>query len=90
MTGSDDKILEMLSDSGAAHNKRSIHITLDRNNVDMSYKTVKRRTPKLAEAGLIEVVDDRGPYYMVTPLGRQYLKEQADLSDEPEPDAGGD
>jgi predicted transcriptional regulator len=90
MTGYDDKILEFLKDSGAAHNKRGIEVNLDANNVEISYRTIKRRVPKLVEAGLLEVVDESGPYYRITDLGRQYLKEQVDLSDEPEPDAGGD
>jgi len=90
MTGSDDKILEVLADSGAAHNKRSIHVTFGLENVEISYQTIKRRLPKLVEAGLVEIVRQKGPYYRITDKGRQYLDEQVDLSDESEPEAGGD
>jgi DNA-binding PadR family transcriptional regulator len=90
MTGYDDIILEVLEETGAVLNKKSIELNAELFNREISYSTIKRRMPKLVEAGLVDVYREKGPYYRITPLGRQYLDEQVDLSDEPEPDAGGD
>lgn len=89
MTVSDDKILEFLSESGAAHNLKGIVLNCEDRDIEISYQTVKRRCPALSEAKLLETLDAKGLYYKITPLGEQYLAEQVDLSDVPEPEAGG-
>jgi repressor of nif and glnA expression len=79
MTGRDDLILEFLEDSGAALNKRGLEVNLREDGYNISYSTIKRRLPKLEEAGLIEVVDDRGPWYVTTELAEEYLSGETDL-----------
>jgi len=85
MTGRDDLILEFLAESGAALNKRGLEINLNEEGYDISYSTIKRRLPKLHEAGLIEVVSEKGPWYKISIKGVDYLKGSADLRDEPGP-----
>jgi len=87
MTGRDDIILEYLEDSGTALNKRGLEINLRKEGYDISYSTIKRRLPKLHEAGLIEVVSEKGPWYQITEEGTEYLEGDANLRDEPEPDS---
>lgn len=74
MTDSDDKILELLEESGVALNKRGLEVNFDLRDVDISYSTIKRRLPDLVEAGLLEVVRRKGPYYRITESGREYLQ----------------
>jgi len=86
MTGRDDIILEFLADSGAALNKRGLEINLSEEGYDISYSTIKRRLPKLHEAGLIEEVSEKGPWYKISIKGIEYLEGNEDLRDEPEPE----
>lgn len=73
MTGSDDKILELLEESGVALNKKGLEVNLELEGEDISYSTIKRRLPLLDEAGLVEQVREKGSYYRVTEKGQQYL-----------------
>ncbi|WP_226010532.1 winged-helix domain-containing protein [Halomicrobium salinisoli] len=86
MTGRDDVILEFLAENNVALNKRGLEINLRAEGFDISYSTIKRRLPKLEEAGLLEIVDESGPWYRVTDRGEEYLAGDADLRDDPEPD----
>jgi len=86
MTGRDDLILEYLADTDTALNKRGLEINLNIQGYNVSYSTIKRRLPKLKEAGLIEEVDPSGPWYRITDSGRKYLEGEADLRDADEPD----
>jgi predicted transcriptional regulator len=79
MTGRDDVILEYLQDTGVALNKRGLEINLALEGYNISYSTIKRRLPKLEKAGLIEVVDESGPWYRVTEKGESYLTGKEDL-----------
>lgn len=85
MTGRDDIILEVLSDSGVALNKRGLEINLQREDADISYSTLQRRLPKLVEAGLIEMVVEQGAWYAITEKGEAYLSGDLDLRGEDEP-----
>ncbi|WP_459191574.1 winged helix-turn-helix domain-containing protein [Halosimplex sp. J119] len=87
MTGSDDVILEFLEDSGAGHNLQGIANNFEDRGISISYKTVTRRLPKLYEAGLVDTLPGKGKYYAITEKGEAYLEGNADLRDEPEPDA---
>jgi len=86
MTGRDDVILEYLDDKDTALNKRGLEINLNLANQTISYSTIKRRLPKLEEAGLIKVVDESGPWYKITKRGKMYLKGEIDLRDIEEPE----
>ena len=86
MTGRDDIILEMLSESGVVLNKRGLEINLQREEADISYSTIQRRLPKLEEAGLIEEIVEEGAWYAITEKGEAYLEGQEDLRDLDEPD----
>jgi len=79
MTGHDDIILEYLHDTGVVLNKRGFEINLELEGNEISYSTIKRRLPKLEEAGLIEIVDESGPWYQITERGERYLKGEVDL-----------
>lgn len=74
MTASDDRILELLADSGHAHNPRGITNNILNNGDSISYNTVKRRTKKLLDAGFIEDIGGQGTYYKITEDGRAYLR----------------
>ncbi|NLV10694.1 ArsR family transcriptional regulator [Halomicrobium mukohataei] len=87
MTGRDDIILEYLAETGVALNKRGLEINLSSDGYDISYSTIKRRLPKLEAAELIEIADPSGPWYRITEKGERYLQGEADLRDEPEPNA---
>ncbi|QSG11306.1 Transcriptional regulator, MarR family [Halapricum desulfuricans] len=86
MTGSDDAILEFLSDSGAGHNYQGIANNFEDRGIDISYKTITRRIPKLREAGLVRVLPGEGRYYAITARGEAYLEGEADLRDLDEPE----
>ncbi|WP_158855609.1 winged-helix domain-containing protein [Halorhabdus sp. CUG00001] len=86
MTGRDDIILEMLSESGVVLNKRGLEINLQREEADISYSTLQRRLPKLEDAGLIEEVVEQGAWYAITEEGEAYLEGEADLRDTDDPD----
>ena len=81
MTGSDDQILELLADSGVALNKKAMEVNFELDGEDISYSTLKRRLPKLENAGLVELVRERGGYYRITDLGEQYLAGELDASE---------
>ncbi|WP_225334270.1 winged helix-turn-helix domain-containing protein [Halomicrobium urmianum] len=85
MTGSDDRILEFLEDTGAGHSLRGIENNFAERGQSISYTTLKRRIPKLEEAGLIYEIEGEGSYYAITEKGEDYLREEEDLRDEPEP-----
>jgi DNA-binding PadR family transcriptional regulator len=87
MTGRDDIILEYLAETGTALNKRGLEINLDLEGYDISYSTIKRRLPKLEDAGLIEVADSSGPWYAISEKGEAYLEGDLDLRDEDDPSA---
>jgi DNA-binding PadR family transcriptional regulator len=86
MTGSDDAILEFLEDTGAGLNYQGIANNFDDRNIEISYKTITRRLPKLEKAGLVRVLPGKGKYFAITEKGEAYLRGDADLRDEPEPD----
>ena len=73
MTGSDDRILELLGESGVALNKKTLQVNFELDGTDISYSTIKRRLPLLEDAGLIEEVRQTGSYYRITEKGEQYL-----------------
>lgn len=79
MTGRDDIILEFLGETGVALNKRGLEINLREEGYDVSYSTIKRRLPKLEEAGLLEIVFETGPWYRITDRGIGYLEGEVDL-----------
>jgi len=81
MTGSDDRILEFLAESGAAHNFQGIVNNFADNGEDISYSTVKRRIPKLVDAGLIREIEGKGRYYAITDRGRAYLAGELDVEE---------
>ncbi|EMA24622.1 winged-helix domain-containing protein [Haloarcula argentinensis] len=85
MTGSDDRILEFLSESGAGHNLRGIQNNFEERGESLSYATLKRRIPKLEDAGLVYVIEGEGQYYAITEKGEEYLRGETDLREEPEP-----
>lgn len=85
MTGSDDRILEFLSESGTGHNLRGIQNNFEERGDSISYTTLKRRIPKLEDADLVYVIAGEGQYYAITERGEAYLRGDADLRDEPEP-----
>ena len=87
MTGRDDIILELLSESGVALNKKGLELNLQRDGSDVSYSTLQRRLPKLEEAGLIEMVVEKGAWYAITDKGEAYLEGNLDLQDEDEPES---
>ena len=87
MTGSDDRILEFLSETGAGHNLRGIQNNFEEQGDSISYTTLKRRVPKLEDADLVYVISGKGQYYAITEKGEQYLQGEVDLRDEPNPDA---
>ncbi|MBX0323894.1 ArsR family transcriptional regulator [Halomicroarcula sp. F13] len=85
MTGSDDVILEFLDDTGAGHNLRGIANNFEDRGIEISYKTVTRRVPKLESAELIRVLPGEGRYFAITEKGKAYLRGEADLREEPDP-----
>jgi len=86
MTGSDDVILEFLKDTGAGHNYQGIANNFEDREIEISYKTITRRLPKLNEADLVRVLPGEGRYFAITEKGEAYLRGDTDLRDEPEPD----
>ncbi|QSG05324.1 winged-helix domain-containing protein [Halapricum desulfuricans] len=86
MTGRDDLILDFLAEKDVILNKRGLEINLKNEGYDISYSTIKRRLPKLEEAGLIQIIREKGPYYAITEKGEAYLEGEADLRDLDEPE----
>lgn len=87
MTGSDDVILEFLRDSGAGHNYQGIANNFRDRDIDISYKTVTRRVPKLEQIGLVRSLPGNGKYFAITKKGIAYLEGEKDLRDIEDPDA---
>ncbi len=81
MTGSDDKILELLEESGVALNKKGLEVNFELEDEGISYSTIKRRLPMLEESGLVEQVREKGSYYRITQKGQQYLAGDLDASE---------
>lgn len=73
MNENDDTILEFLRDTDAAFPKKGLEVNLDLEGVEISYSTIKRRTGRLEDAGLIETVREKGSYYCITDRGERYL-----------------
>jgi len=81
MTGSDDRILEFLADSGAAHNLRGMEINFADRGEPISYSTLKRRLPILDDHGLVRELECQGSYYAISEKGREYLAGELDAAD---------
>lgn len=71
MNQTDDRILELLDESGLILSPSVIAV-----NLDYTRNWVSRRISKLVDAGLIEKVD--GSYYGISELGRAYLEGNLD------------
>jgi len=74
MNQTDDRILELLDESGLELSP----VVLSR-NLDYSRSWVSQRLTKLSEVGLVGV--DDGSYYYITDRGRDYLKGDLDADD---------
>ena len=66
MNQTDDRILELLDESGL-----ELTPTVLAHNLDYSRSWVSRRLSKLVDAELVAV--DDGSYYLITEKGREYL-----------------
>ena len=71
MNQTDDRILELLDESGLVLSPSVIAV-----NLDYTRNWVSRRISQLVDAGLIEKVD--GSYYEISELGQAYLKGDVD------------
>ena len=78
MTGNDDTILEFLHEKQVALSPTGLHINLDREGYDISYSTVKRRLGHLEDVNLVDKLERKGGYYILTEKGQRYLS--GDLS----------
>jgi len=81
MTQSDPPILELYEETTIAMPPAVVAYNID----GVSYPTVKRRIPILAENGLLERVKDKQGYYQITAHGQAYLAgelEREDLENE--------
>ncbi len=93
MNEKDDTILEYLSEVGAAEPLSVIFWNLeDRDLIDFSIHTLRRRLLRLVETGLIEIARGANStdttYYRITELGERYLTgdhRPDDLPDEFDP-----
>ncbi|WP_224214567.1 winged-helix domain-containing protein [Natrinema longum] len=88
MNDSDDTILEFLAETGAAFSKRGLEVNFEQRGINVSYSTIKRRTEKLENAGLIKCVEQKGSYYAISESGEQYLEGELDMDNISEPDKG--
>jgi len=75
MTKSDDKILDVLNETGAALSKTGLEVNSNRFGVRISYSTIENRLPKLIEAGLIKRNETNEHWYEITHDGVAYLEE---------------
>jgi len=66
MNQTDDRILEILDESGLILSPSVMSV-----NLDYSRSWISERVGKLVEGGLVEQVDDG--YYRITDRGRAYL-----------------
>lgn len=73
MNQTDDRILEILDESGLILSPAVIAINLEYNR-----SWVSRRISKLVDAGLVETINEG--YYQITDLGLDYLS--GELNDE--------
>ena len=73
LNANDDKILELLGETGVALNKRGIEVNLDLQDRPVSYSTIKRRVDKLEDSDFLEDVGTTGSYYRISDRGKRYL-----------------
>lgn len=76
MTKSDPIILEFFDEQGIAMPPAVVSFNIQ----GVSHPTVKRRTPVLAEHGLLESVEGKRGYYRITSRGSQYIAGDLDAS----------
>ena len=81
MTESDDRILEVLNEADLVLPPKTIHVNLERNGVELTPRTIRRRLPKLEKAGLVDLYRESGRYYSISPKGRRYLSGDLDASE---------
>ena len=74
MTKSDDAILQVLADTGAALDLKALEVNCHMFHDRIHYNTAKRRVPMLLEAGLIERLELNERFVRITDDGRAYLK----------------
>jgi len=74
MNQTDDRILELLEESGLI-----LSPAVMAKNLDYSRSWVSERTGRLVQAGLVEQVDDG--YYRVSDRGRAYLAGELDAEE---------
>lgn len=73
MTGNDDSILEFLHDRDVALPPTALEINLNREGVEISRSTIHRRLNQLHEHELVEKIDEKKGYYVITEKGTDYL-----------------
>jgi len=73
MTKSDDAILEVLAETGAALSLKALEVNCQIYHNRISYNTAKRRVPRLLKAGLIRRTDENQRFVVITENGRKYL-----------------
>jgi DNA-binding IclR family transcriptional regulator len=74
MNQTDDRVLELLKESGLKLNPSAIAV-----NLEYSRSWVSRRCKMLLDAGLVETTEDS--YYRITDRGRAYLAGELDAED---------
>jgi predicted transcriptional regulator len=74
MNQTDDRVLELLEDSGLALSPAVIAV-----NLDYSRNWISRRMSMLRDADLVEAVDRS--YYQITDRGRAYLSGDLDADE---------
>jgi repressor of nif and glnA expression len=79
MTQADDTILEFLEETDAAFSKRALEVNFERENIELSYSTLKRRLPILEEYDLVEKLETDGAWYHITDEGLAYLAGDLDV-----------
>jgi predicted transcriptional regulator len=76
MTHADDTILEFFEEHSIALPPSAVAY-----NVDFSNTQIRNRMRRLAEAELLEKVDDKKGYYAITDRGRAYLAGDLDAEE---------
>jgi len=74
MNQTDDRILELLDESGLILSPAVIAVNLEYNR-----SWISRRISKLVDAGLVETINEG--YYRITDLGRDYLEGEIDVKE---------
>ena len=74
MNQTDDRILELLDESGLILSPAVIAVNLEYNR-----SSISRRISKLVDAGLVETINEG--YYRITDLGRDYLVGEIDVKE---------